>query len=80
MSTSSAHADSEKPFLWQTEPLRFNNVEKNGRDQAEGKAETKRQKYKDDNIVGRMRGEQKVQRNKIKINCTVSENILTKHH
>lgn len=46
MSTSSAHADSEEAFfLWQIEPLGFNNIEKkNGRDRAGGKAETKRQR------------------------------------
>ncbi len=45
MSTSSAHADSEKAFLWQIEPFCFDNVEKkNGRDRAGGKAETKKTK------------------------------------
>lgn len=46
MPISSSDADSEKEerkkkaFLWQTEPLRFSNVGKNGRDRAGGKAET----------------------------------------
>lgn len=62
MSTSSAHADSEKGYLRQIEPLCLNNIEKkNGRDQAGGKAETKWQK-----IQRRQRnldeGEQKVPR------------------
>lgn len=42
----------KKVFLWQIEPLCFNNVEReNGRDQAGGKAGTKWQKYKDDNVI-----------------------------
>lgn len=45
MSTFSAHADSEKPPCDKTEPFCFNDVEKkNGRDQAGGKADTKRRK------------------------------------
>lgn len=80
MSTSSAHADSEKGYLRQIESLCLNNIEKkNGRDQAGGKAETKWQKK----IQRRQRnlddvGEQKVPRSKM--NCTeYLKAFMTKH-
>lgn len=52
MSMSSAHADCEKAFSWQIEPLGFNNVEKKREEtELEGKLKQKEQEYKDDNII-----------------------------
>lgn len=80
MSTSSAHADSEKAFLWQIEPFSQRIEEEWKRPSWKGKLEQKDKNTKDDNVIGRMMvWEQKVLRNKM--NCTkYLKTFMTKHH